>query len=417
MLTDPVPDLRKPPTRTETAASRRPHGCLGWVKKGILCFMLMWSWCPGLAAVAGEAAKPPSVGIVQAPDGSLVPDVVMDSENVLHMVYAQNRNAYYLRSADNGATFSQPVRINSDSTVEFKMGERGPKLSVGRDGVIHAAWMDCWAPDVKTYVRYARSLDGGKTFERDKSVSSMSGPDGVTMAADGAAHALVFWHVASPPQNEIPAATWLFMARSADNGATFKPNEPLKIGNHGGLACSMCMMRSRISADGNVYLAFRSAEKNIRDFYVLTGAVTENKFTATRVNQDNWELRKCPMCGPELTIGSDGRQVCAFMSRQKVYWAVSDKGATEFKLHVATPTHEEDEIYPTALANRKGEVLLVWQVGPMSTTSQATVKWARYSIEGKPTGQEGTVGKTTSGTKATAFVGGDDNFYIVTTAK
>lgn len=84
---------------------------------------------------------------------------------------------------------------------------------------------------------------------------------------------------------------------------------------------------------------------------------------------------------------------------------------------VATPAPEEDEIYPTALANRKGDVLLVWQVGPMSTTGQATVKWARYSIEGKPTGQEGTVGKTTSATKAMAFVGSDDNFYIVTTAK
>ena len=116
-------------------------------------------------------------------------------------------------------------------------------------------------------------------------------------------------------------------------------------------------------------------------------------------------------------VGPDGRQICAFMSRQNVYWAVSDKGVTEFKLHVATPANEEKEIYPTALANSKGDVLLVWQVGPMSTTAQAPVKWARYSIEGKSMGQEGTVGKTTSGTKATAFVGGDDNFYIVTTAK
>ena len=56
------------------------------------------------------------------------------------MVYARNRNAYYIRSTDNGATFSQPVQVNSEGTVGFTMGERGPKLSVGGDGVIHVVW-------------------------------------------------------------------------------------------------------------------------------------------------------------------------------------------------------------------------------------------------------------------------------------
>ncbi len=387
------------------------------MKMEIVCFILTWLCCLNIAVIAGEAGKPPSVGIVQVPDGGFVPDVVMDARNVLHMVYAHNRNAYYVQSADNGATFSPPVRINAEGTVEFKMGERGPKLSVGRDGVIHTVWVDCWAPGVKTYVRYARSLDSGKSFEKFKTVSSMNGVDGVTMAADGAGHVLAFWHVNSPPQDKIRAATWLHMARSDDNGATFKPDEHVKITNHGGLACSMCMMRARIGADGKVYLAFRSAEKNLRDFFVLKSTVTDNKFTAIRVDWDEWELKKCPMCGPELTIGPDGRQVCAFMSRYKVYWAVSDKRVTEFKLHVATPANEADEIYPTALANSRGDVLLVWQVGPMSTTGKATVKWACYSLEGKPTGQQGTVGRTTSGTKATAFVGSDDNFYIVTAAR
>jgi len=297
------------------------------------------------------------------------------------------------------------------------MGERGPKLAVGRDGVIHAIWADFWAPGVKTYVRYARSLDAGASFEKCQSVSSNSGVDGVTLTADGAGHVVAFWHVNSPAQDNIPSATWLHMARSGNNGATFNPDERVRITNHGGLACSMCMMRARIGTDGKVYLAFRSAERNVRDFFVLSSRVSDNKFTAIRVNRDNWYLKKCPMCGPELSIGPNGRQICAFMSRHKVYWAIADKHVAEFKLHVATPANEIDEIYPTAVANRRGEVLFVWQVGPMSTTGKATVKWARYTLDGKPTGQRGTIGRTTSGTKATAFVGGDDNFYIVTAAK
>ena len=228
---------------------------------------------------------------------------------------------------------------------------------------------------------------------------------------------LAFWHTAHPPQQEIPQATWLHMARSQDNGATFAADEHVQIGNLSGLACSMCMMRARLGEDGNVYLAFRSAENNIRDFYVLKGDVAENAFTPIRVNQDNWFLQSCPMCGPELTVGPDGRLLCAFMSRHKTYWSMSDPQVGGFQGHVATPGNQNDEIYPTAVANRRGDVLFVWQVGPMATDRQATVKWAVYDREGKFSGQQGTVGVSTSGTKATAFVGTDGAFYIVTTAK
>lgn len=362
---------------------------------------------------AADAPTKPAVRIIHPPVGCFVPDVVVDGKGVLHVVYALNGNAYYEQSKDNGATMSPPVKVNSEGGVEFKMGERGPKLAVGSDGVIHAVWGDLWSPGAKTFVRYSRSTDGGKRFEPLKTVSSMSGVDGVTMTADGAGNVLVFWHVAQPPQKEIPQATYLYMARSTDGGNAFAANERVKVANLGTLACSMCMMRARMGAGDSVYLAFRSAEKNIRDFYVLKGPKTENNFTAIRVNQDNWEIPTCPMCGPELTFGPGGRQLCAFMTRHKVYWAVSDDRATAFELHVATPKNEDDEIYPAAVANRRGEVLFVWQVGPMSTTGTATVKWARYTHDGKPTGEQGVVGRTTSGTKATAFVGTDDNFVTV----
>ena len=39
----------------------------------------------------------PQVHIVAAPAGSFVPDVVTDGEGVVHMVYARNRNAEYVR--------------------------------------------------------------------------------------------------------------------------------------------------------------------------------------------------------------------------------------------------------------------------------------------------------------------------------
>ena len=104
------------------------------------------------------------------------------------------------------------------------------------------------------------------------------------------------------------------------------------------------------------------------------------------------------------------------MSSNHVYWAISDSGVNAFSLHVATPLNEMDELYPTAIENNSGKVLMVWQVGPMSVTDSATVKWALYNSDGSFTGQQAVVGRTFSGTKATAFVGTDDNFYIITNA-
>jgi len=105
------------------------------------------------------------------------------------------------------------------------------------------------------------------------------------------------------------------------------------------------------------------------------------------------------------------------MSRHCVYWSAPAPGDSTFKLHVATPANEQDEIYPSAVANRKGEVLFLWQVGPMSVTARATVKWAVCRRDGTFTGRQGTIGVSDSGTKATAFAGMDENFYIITTAK
>ncbi len=368
------------------------------------------------ASEAAGAAAQPSVNVVPAPAKCLVPDVVMDAKGVLHMVYGLEHHAYYVRSADNGGTFTPPVKVNSTGMVETKMGERGPKLAVGSDGAVHVVWVDEWAPGVKTFVRYVRSLDGGKSFEALKTLSAMSGVDGATLTADGKGNVVAFWHVMAEPKPEVKAATWLHTTRSTDNGATFGASEKVIVTNLSGLACSMCMMRARAGADGNVYLAFRSAEASIRDFYVLKGRIAENRFTALRVNDDNWNIDYCPMCGPELTFAPDGQSLCAFMSRKKVYWAVSDSGVTALRLHVATPANEENEIYPSAIANRNGDVLLLWQVGPMAVKGTATVKWARYDKNGKPTGETGVVGRSFAGTKATAFVGNDDNFYVVTTA-
>jgi hypothetical protein len=370
----------------------------------------------------------PDVRVVHLPNAALAPDVMMDGAGVVHMVYGLGDNAWYVRSTDNGRTFSPPVRVNTEGKVTLKMGERGPKLALGKGGSIHVVWADQWSPGVKVYPRHSRSLDGGRTFEPPRALASLSGIDGLTVAADGEGNVVAFFHQVSPPQQEIPEAHRIYLVRSTDDGASFGAQERVKIRGMDDLACSMCMMRARMAPDGNVCLALRVANDNIRDFFLLRSPKRENAFTPVRVNEDRWELKTCPMCGPELTLDPAGRMLCAFMSRHRVYWSALDGG--RFKLHAATPAGENDEIYPAAFGDGKGHgapnaevrvgephVLLVWQVGPMAVGREAAVKWALYGDDGAFSGKQGTIGVSMSGTKATAFVGTDGAFYIVTTAK
>jgi hypothetical protein len=94
------------------------------------------------------------------------------------------------------------------------------------------------------------------------------------------------------------------------------------------------------------------------------------------------------------------------------YVRSADNGRT-----FSSPVKEDDEIYPAAFGDGKGHVLLVWQVGPMAVGRTATVKWALYRSDGTFPGRQGTLGVSTSGTKATAFLGTEGAFYIAPTAK
>ncbi len=382
-----------------------------------------------IASVHGAEGALPEVHIVPLPEGALVPDVMMDTRGILHLVYGLGDDAWYVRSIDNGGTFTSPVKVNTVGKVTLTMGERGPKLALGKAGPaatktrgrveepsIHVVWADQWSPGVQVYPRYSRSLDGGKTFEPPRALASLTGIDGLTVAADSNGTVVAFFHQVTPGQQlEVPQAHRLYLARSTDDGVSFGPEERMQLEGMDDLACSMCMMRARVTVDANVCLALRVANDNIRDFFLLRSPKAQNPFTPLRVNEDHWELTTCPMCGPELTVDPTGRMLCAFMSRHRIYWSALDDG--RFTLHVATPANENDEIYPAAVGDGKGHVLLVWQVGPMAVGRQATVKWALYGNDGAFSGKQGTVGTSTSGTKATAFVGTDGAFYLVTTAK
>jgi hypothetical protein len=224
------------------------------------------------------------------------------------------------------------------------------------------------------------------------------------------------------------SATWLFTQVSLDNGKSWELPQLVSITDAAGdevppVACSMCMTSQRFH-NGVLHIGFRTANNNIREFNVIKGSALHNHFSSNLAGTP-WPIDYCPMNGPELSVSASmgypnpaSMEVVAIMegSRNNVFWSTS---VSEFKTQVPTPTSEANERFPTAVATGEGDMLFVWNVGPMAVAGTSLVKYACYDAANgtRWIGQGGTIGTSFAGTKATALATGPSTFLILTTAE
>ncbi|MEO6393376.1 MAG: FG-GAP-like repeat-containing protein [Pyrinomonadaceae bacterium] len=100
---------------------------------------------------------------------------------VIHYVYSSRPgtgtdpgNIYYLRSGDNGGTWSTPLQLNTDATTRAQWG---PSLSVNRDGAVSVSWYDERNTTNDSLERFGRaSVDNGLNWGPDQAFSDIIFP-------------------------------------------------------------------------------------------------------------------------------------------------------------------------------------------------------------------------------------------------
>jgi hypothetical protein len=95
---------------------------------------------PGAALVDA-----PVVDVRRIPNGGFQPDLAVGRDGTIHLVYfsgdSMAGDVFYVRSKDGGATFSAPVRVNSQPGSSIARGTiRGPQVAVAADGRVHVVW-------------------------------------------------------------------------------------------------------------------------------------------------------------------------------------------------------------------------------------------------------------------------------------
>lgn len=275
-----------------------------------------------LGAVAPTPARQPverpPVHVLRVPDAGIQPDVVVDAEGVLHLVYLAgppgSADVFYTYSRDGGQHFVPRVRVNSQPGSAIAMGTiRGAQVALGRDGRVHVVWNGFSTAEPKPPVRqgqtpgapllYARSLPGSTAFapQRNLITATRHLDGGSSVAADEAGNVFVAWHANALDGAEGEEARRVWLARSADDGLTFAAEVPISAAETG--VCGCCGLRIAAS-DRNVHVLYRAATRMVhRDIYALQSSDAGQTFTPRRI--DEWEIGACPMSSMSIVPTGD----------------------------------------------------------------------------------------------------------------
>ena len=211
-------------------------------------------------------------------------------------------------SADSGAHFAPPARVNLRDGGVSSYAESRPVAAFGPGQRLIVAWAARRAgAHGADDIAVRSSTDGGATLGAETLLNSDAADAASTyhgfiaLAFDPAGAALAAWidgrAAALAPGEDEPARSTIRLARSDDGGGTWG-HDRLVAGN----VCSCCRIALSAASPGSVAIAYRGARDDLRDPRLALSRDGGLSFPYdTLVSADHWLLSGCPSIGPGLT--------------------------------------------------------------------------------------------------------------------
>lgn len=316
-------------------------------------------------ARAADAA--PVVRLIDLPDGGSVADAEIDGEGVIHLVYVSlaegvEQDVLYTQSHDDGATFTDPIRVNANAGEGYAAGFRGPDVALGADGRVHVIWYtnayQAKRPTEDWGVRHAYKDADADAFVGERNISGRPS-DNYSVDANDAGEVSIVWTAGDG-----------FVSRSHDGGETF--DDAVQITTID--PCECCATRVRYVEDGVLQLAYREKGDNLRNMHIVP--ISDALATPPRVKLDSetWEIAACPMTGAYLSAAADGSNLAAWERKSSVYYGRFDTDGSP--LEPAEVTVTDAGRYPVVLAAADGTTLVAWK-------SDFELGWRLYDASGE----------------------------------
>jgi hypothetical protein len=308
----------------------------------------------------GRTASNP-INATNTPGFSSIQDgIQIDSSGIIHLGFdddttaaAGGSDAMYSRSSDGGHSFSQPVKVSTNSDISFNS-----TLTLDGSGNIYIAWTTVDQSTGNGGIFVSRSTDHGLTFSTPVIASSPTqDADFARISVDKSGNILPVFIVSLASRNPS-----LFAARSTNGGASFSP--PVQIsGNSQSVSTTGASVAFDSAGVGYiVYSDTGSTPVALR----LAIAPDGQRFGSSSIISDGQK----DDFAPDITIDKNGAIYVAFYSRfddpllgltRDVELIKScDKGGT-FSGQVNISNNPGQSVFPSIVVDSEGVISVAWE--------------------------------------------------------
>ena len=308
-----------------------------------------------------------------APGGQHLPSIALGPSNQTYIVWVDCRNdptcetstdIYFARSTDGGESFEAEVLVSDDGTSFAN----SPKIAVDDSGDLYAVWHDNRTGD-SWDVYLSKSEDGGATFSPAVRVNEYISnvfqyePD---VALDQHGNIYVSWN---RYYYDADLDQWdydVYVAKSIDGGSTFGSNVRVNDGSDWQYKSSIKVGRS-----GKVYVVWTDRRNGgISDVYFAKSVNGGHTFSAnSRIHQYAEQSQGYPEMALDedeviYVVWNDARNLYK-KNRRDVFMARSldsgDSFEPEMRINDAKIPAAFEYFYPAITAWGKGHVAVAWE--------------------------------------------------------
>jgi hypothetical protein len=223
-------------------------------------------------------------------------------------------------SGDGGRSFSPPLRVNDVPGDVNVYGEQPPRVALGSGAPapLYVTWTSADREKELSFLRFARSLDGGQSFEpavtlHPPDLAGARGWHSLLVSPTGEVHSL--WLDARPHEAAALVDRFLPTAHAHGHEArmglyhlAWDGGAPAEARRLFEPVCECCKTAMAVGNDGSVYAAWRHIyEDNYRDIAVAVSPRGMGFGDAARVNRDGWQIDGCPDDGPSMVVDGSNR--------------------------------------------------------------------------------------------------------------
>ncbi len=277
----------------------------------VVAIVLLGAICPAI----GRTSEPYELDFGAAPRNPQQPQVAVDGDGSIHIVYGIGNLVRYRRSDDGGESFTEPVDLSFAQEMSLGM-RRGPRIAAFDKSLCVSAIGGKQGNGRDGDVLAMRSVDGGVTW---------IGPVKVNDAPDSAREGLHAMSVG--PKGEM-CCVWLDLRSgktevmasvSTDGGRTWSKNV-LVYKSPDGSVCECCHPSLAIDDQGRIMVQWRNSLNGARDIYFASSTDGGKSFgTASKLGVGTWTLNACPMDGGAIAVVKGGSIVSAWRRDRSVY--------------------------------------------------------------------------------------------------